>query len=116
MFINSNCDLFLFQLQHHGLEISDDGQPLLVTLPKKRDIRAGQEGPIYLIPQLCYLTGLSDQLRADFRVMQDLAVHTRIGPVGRVERLEGFINELSGSVFSLVEERHCNSYIKQSWN
>ena len=34
--------------------------------------------------------GLSDQVRSDFRVMQDLAVHTRIDPQQRVNTLEKF--------------------------
>ncbi|XP_064649960.1 piwi-like protein 1 [Lineus longissimus] len=83
--------------KNHNKNIQDEGQPLLVTLPKKRDIRAGQEGPIYLIPELCYLTGLSDQIRNDFRVMRDLATHTRIGPSGRVDRLTKFISKLSAN-------------------
>jgi len=38
--------------------------------------------------------GLSDDVRADFNVMRDLAVHTRIGPADRVKRLQKFIDDV----------------------
>ena len=39
--------------------------------------------------------GLSDEVRADFNVMRDLAVHTRIGPADRVKRLQKFIDDIN---------------------
>ena len=42
--------------------------------------------------------GLSDDARADFQVMKELAVHTRIGPADRVKRLQKFIYDISRSV------------------
>jgi aubergine-like protein len=52
--------------------ISNPNQPLLIN----KDRRTGNE--VALIPELCQLTGLTDAMRADFRLMQDLAkiVHT----------------------------------------
>ena len=52
--------------------IHDSNQPLLIN----KDRRTGVE--IALIPELCQLTGLTDNMRADFRLMKDLAqiVHT----------------------------------------
>ena len=44
-----------------------------------------------LIPELTYLTGMSDAMRADFRVMKDIAVHTRITPDQRRSFLQKFI-------------------------
>ena len=38
------------------------------------------EQVICLVPELCSMTGLTDKARNDFRVMKDLAVHTRISP------------------------------------
>ena len=70
-------------------------QPLLVSKPKKKDVRAGQEGNILLLPELCTLTGLSDEVRADFHVMKDIAVHTRVAPDGRVNTLSKFIQKIS---------------------
>lgn len=47
-------------------------QPLLIN----KDRKTGNE--IALIPELCQVTGLTDSMRADFRLMKDLAeiVHT----------------------------------------
>ena len=39
--------------------------------------------------------GLADEVRADFNVMKDLAVHTRIGPGDRVKRLQKFIGDIT---------------------
>lgn len=45
--------------QAYGVELHDLEQPLLVSQPKKREIRARGEdaGPILLIPELCTRTG-----------------------------------------------------------
>ena len=40
---------------------------------------------IYLIPELCRLTGLTDQMKADFKVMKDVAQFTRVTPTQRQE-------------------------------
>ena len=37
-------------------------QPMLLSMPKARDRRRGQEGPLCLLPELCSLTGLYQQL------------------------------------------------------
>lgn len=52
--------------------INDPNQPLLIN----KDRKTGNE--IALIPELCCVTGLTDSMRADFRLMKDLAeiVHT----------------------------------------
>lgn len=40
-------------------------QPLLVSLPDERGQRRGDNQPIYLIPQLCFATGIPEDLRKD---------------------------------------------------
>jgi hypothetical protein len=44
-------------MQCYCIKIKDEKQPLLVIFPKNRDIRAGRTKPIYLIPELCAITG-----------------------------------------------------------
>lgn len=82
-----------FQTQYN-LEITDMKQPLLVSNPKRKDIRRGLTEPIRLLPELCTLTGLSDQMRTDFRVMKDLAIHTRQSPDQRVDKLRNLIKKI----------------------
>ena len=43
--------------------ITDDRQMLLVVKPSKRDKKLGDDQPIYLIPELCPVTGLDDGLK-----------------------------------------------------
>jgi len=66
----------------YNKEIADPGQPLLLNHPRKKDItrqrNKNQLELIYLIPELCFLTGLTDDICSDFRVMKDLATHTRV--------------------------------------
>lgn len=52
--------------------VTDSNQPLLIN----KDRKTGNE--IALIPEFCQVTGLTDSMRADFRLMKDLAeiVHT----------------------------------------
>uniref|UniRef100_A0A8C8Y4P5 Piwi domain-containing protein n=1 Tax=Panthera leo TaxID=9689 RepID=A0A8C8Y4P5_PANLE len=52
--------------QQHGLCCTDLTQPLLDT----------PHEPIMLVPELCYLTGTTDL--CNYRVMRDLAMHTRL--------------------------------------
>lgn len=35
-------------------------QPLLVSRPTRRDVNRGDDKPIYLLPELCGMTGLTD--------------------------------------------------------
>ena len=75
----------------YKIDIKDNNQPLLVSNIKKKDERAGMQGPILLIPELCHITGLSDEAVADFNVMKDIAVFTRIPPQQRVKTLGDFM-------------------------
>lgn len=81
--------------QHWNLQITDMDQPLLVTKPTDKDLRRGDKENLMLIPELCTITGLSEQARSDFNVMRDLAVHTRIGPDQRVVTLEKFMKQIN---------------------
>ena len=69
-----------------------------LSFPKQEEKQAaarGQElGPVMLIPELCMLTGLSDETRANFHVMKDIATHTRISPDKRIETMMNFNREM----------------------
>nr|BCS90542.1 piwi protein [Cladonema pacificum] len=88
---------------HYQQQVRDKEQPLLVSLPKARDRKSGMTGPILLLPEFCSITGLSDDIRSNFSVMKDLAVHTRVGPEGRVNELEEFMKDLSSNPESQKE-------------
>ncbi|KAJ8670821.1 hypothetical protein QAD02_002080, partial [Eretmocerus hayati] len=82
--------------QRYQINIRDMRQPLLVSRSKARDRRAGQDELIYLIPELCRSTGLTDAMRNDFRLMKALADHTRVPPEQRIQKLMNFSQRLRG--------------------
>lgn len=45
--------------------IKDPGQPLLISRPKARDLRGGESKEVWLVPELCLITGLDDRQRND---------------------------------------------------
>jgi aubergine-like protein len=53
--------------EKYGVTLQDCAQPLVIT----KDRRTGKE--IVLIPELCNMTGMTDEMRANFNLMKDLA-------------------------------------------
>jgi len=70
--------------------IRDAQQPLLVSMPTLREKRAGVSGPVLLVPELCFMTGLSDEQRANFNLMKAMGDYTRQDPAKRTLTLKGF--------------------------
>ncbi|KAL3877253.1 hypothetical protein ACJMK2_034986 [Sinanodonta woodiana] len=83
----------------YNIDIFDENQPLLLHRPKKKQIQGvGKERKsevICLIPELSFMTGLTDALRADFRVMKDLGTHTRVTPEQRVLVMGKFVDSVT---------------------
>ncbi|XP_062999758.1 piwi-like protein 1 [Elgaria multicarinata webbii] len=80
----------------YGQEITDLHQPVLISQPKRKRGPGGvMAGPAILIPELCYLTGLTDKMRSDFSVMKDLSVHTRLAPEQRMREVGRLINYIN---------------------
>jgi aubergine-like protein len=44
----------------YNIDVRQPSQPLLVSRPTRRDANRGDDQPIYLIPELCGMTGLTD--------------------------------------------------------
>ena len=53
----------------YNVNVTDPKQPLLISMPKMADQRRGFDQPIILVPELCNMTGLSDDQRANFKLM-----------------------------------------------
>ena len=93
-----------FQEQYQ-LKIKDMKQPMLVNRPKKKTQRTAREGEgstgiIYLVPELCNATGLTDAMRCDFKVMQELAKTTRVKPDVRNEELQKFLDDIHAQPYA----------------
>jgi aubergine-like protein len=72
--------------------ITDLEQPLLLHRHRRR---GAEDELIYLIPELCSMTGITDSMRQDFRVMQDLAAHTRVEPNQRKSQIDQFVTAIN---------------------
>ncbi|XP_072258800.1 piwi-like protein 4 [Pyxicephalus adspersus] len=84
--------------QHYNVELTDLFQPMLVsTLKEKNKDSADAPRIVHLLPELCYLTGLSSRALADFRLMKDLAMETHVNPECRQQRLQGLADSIEGS-------------------
>ncbi|KAI8735952.1 piwi protein 1 [Biomphalaria glabrata] len=81
--------------EHWNITILDKDQPLLVSRPTEKDLRRGDKKNLFLIPELCIITGLSEQMRSDFNVMRDLAVHTRVGPGERLKQITRLLQQIN---------------------
>ncbi|XP_071783920.1 piwi-like protein 1 isoform X6 [Centroberyx gerrardi] len=88
----------------YGLDISDGNQVLLVSNVKRMGPSGGPPpGPAMLIPEFCYLTGLTDKMRADFNIMKDLSTHTRLTPEQREGRLTRFVTNIQKNAEAQAE-------------
>lgn len=90
----------------YDITIEDEGQPLLLHRPKVKAktlsqgdaaAAAAEQKLICLVPELCNLTGLSDDMRSDFKVMKDIATHTRVTPEQRQLTLCKFIQNVNST-------------------
>ena len=79
-------------MQTHGLNIQDENQPMLIS---KRTRGRGGEETIALVPELCLESGLSDDMRADFRMMLELGKLIKPTPGDRLQRSAQLIERMS---------------------
>merc|ERR1719365_15018 len=85
----------MYYANKYGRTIKDPRQPLLINTPTAREMRAGQTGPIYLVPELCNMTGLSEEQRSNFQLMKALGTYTRQEPKRRTESLMKFSDRIN---------------------
>lgn len=74
--------------------VRDLNQPLLIVKPSNKAMRRKRDEMILLIPELCNMTGLTDRMKADFRLMKAVAEHTKLGPEPRRKKVVEFIDAL----------------------
>jgi len=61
-----------------------------------------------LIFKFLFFIGLSEEMKANFTVMRDLAQHTRLGPPQKVQILQNFMRDLNTNPESQEELRKWN--------
>lgn len=84
--------------EQYSITIKDEKQPMIVCRKEMR--LAGQEAQemeILLVPEICFLTGLGDEQRRDFRLMKDMSSFTKMSPPQRIAAYKRFIDNLYDS-------------------
>ncbi|XP_027807214.1 piwi-like protein 4 [Marmota flaviventris] len=80
--------------QQYNITISDLNQPVLVSLLKSKKNHNTEAPIVHLMPELCFLTGLTDQATSDFQLMKAVAEETRLSPLGRQQRLARLADDI----------------------
>ncbi|KAH8379868.1 hypothetical protein KR009_007745 [Drosophila setifemur] len=80
--------------QYHNINIKDVNQPLLLSIKKSRT-NSEDNIQFCLIPELCFLTGLRDEVRSDNKLMREIATFTRVSPNQRQSALEKFFENVA---------------------
>ena len=55
-----------------------------------------KRGEIWLVPELCLMTGYTDKIKSDFRIMKEVTKTTKMNPDVRKDKVTAFINRLVG--------------------
>lgn len=83
-----------YYLDRYNIKVRDMLQPMLVSLAKDRDKRGGRPEPVLLVPELCYMTGQSDEMRNNYTLQTDIASFTKMDPKNRNNRLQNLTKRL----------------------
>ena len=106
--LNRNNELISYidyYKKQYDISINDPRQPMLINRAKraKKEQGTGETAPtaepaasdiICLVPELCFLTGLSEAVKNDMHLKKDLAVFTRLMPNQRIEQLNFLLNSI----------------------
>jgi aubergine len=79
--------------------VRDLSQPMLLVKPSNKAMRRRRDDVIALIPEFCNMTGLTDKMKADFRLMKAVAVNTKLSPEPRRLKVLEFVRALAAYVF-----------------
>jgi len=76
-----------YMQKQYGIRLESKYPGMIVNIPNKR-------GPIFLVPELCHLTGVTDPMRSNFKLMRALADQTRLPPTERVKEQQRLIGAM----------------------
>lgn len=84
-------------MQQYQIPIRDLNQPLFISRPTKRDVHRGQNDVVRLVPEICQMTGLSEEIRSNFHIMKALATHLHQPPDKRFDNIKNFMKRVRSS-------------------
>ncbi|KAK9504298.1 hypothetical protein O3M35_010663 [Rhynocoris fuscipes] len=82
-----------YYMKKYNIRIHKLKQPLLVSRPNTKQIRGGSSDLILLIPELCYLTGITDEMRSNFQLMKALDEVTRQPPLTKIQDVKKIMGQ-----------------------
>ena len=53
--------------QRYNINIKDQNQPMCISRPTEKNIRGGQNELLMLIPEIARATGMTDEMRNNFK-------------------------------------------------
>lgn len=77
-------------LANYKYKIKDRKQPLVFSIQRRKVTKKGHKKPVWeenilhFVPEMLRATGMTDQQRANYRVMTELAEHTKLDPKQRM--------------------------------
>lgn len=87
-----------YYMQQYNQIITDLNQPLLVSQGRwRKGQRSVLQEPVLLVPQLCYPTGLSDEMRQSPKCMSALTGFMQLNPTARRKNLGDFMGKINTS-------------------
>ncbi|BFF94970.1 protein piwi [Drosophila madeirensis] len=90
-----------YYLTKYNIRIRDHNQPLLISKNRDKAQKTNANELVVLIPELCRVTGLTDNMRSNFQLMRAMSDHTRMNPDRRIDRLRRFNNRLQTTADSV---------------
>jgi len=91
---NRDVTYLEYYRSRYNVTIRSETQPMLISRPTRKDKNRGDDEPIFLVPELCGMTGLTDDMRKNYTVMKDVGDITRLKPDSRVNSLMRFNKRL----------------------
>ncbi|KAL0122352.1 hypothetical protein PUN28_007227 [Cardiocondyla obscurior] len=103
-----------YYYKKYEIEISEPTQPMLVTRSKPKQRNAGEGDLVYLVPELCRATGLTDSMRENFHLMKALGAYTCLSPDARINKLLKFNSRLREEPKVIQEFKDWNMTLDRS--
>merc|ERR1712200_204416 len=105
--ISGEVSFIEYYKKAYSITIKDEKQPMLVHRVRRKEAQDTEEEKVLLlVPELCRMTGLTDDMRSDYRVMKDVALHTRVSPDDRQKALASFLSNVhnNAEAVSLLDQ------------
>ncbi|XP_016898276.1 piwi-like protein 2 isoform X3 [Cynoglossus semilaevis] len=91
---------------NYGISIKEMDQPLLLHRPKEQSKQGAKKifsGEILLVPELCFMTGIPEKMKKDFRAMKELTMHINVSIPQHTHSIRQLLQNISSSPESLKE-------------